>query len=108
MQILDQGHQYELDNFGYIAENKERIPQQLQFIRKEQTFPGSTELKIMIDGTTNEEVLRVLIDRMEYLQELLPCEENVQIISLLNQALHFVNMRRKDRDARGITGTLKA
>jgi hypothetical protein len=63
MKVNIPGHNYELANF----ENKEAQGQILQFIQKEPISPGSSELVTIHDGTTNEEVLKVLINRMESL-----------------------------------------
>ena len=50
MKNLVAGHTYELSNF----ENKDEKGQVLQFIHKEPIEEGSTELKTISDGTTNE------------------------------------------------------
>ena len=63
-----EGHRYELDGF----ERKENI-QIIQFIQKE-VKKDTNELVTVSDGTTNEEVLEMLIDRMEYLQGKFPCK----------------------------------
>ena len=61
MQVITTGHKYELASFeGGPA-------QTLQFIEKVPTAEGSKELRTVNDGTTNEEVLKVLIDRLQYL-----------------------------------------
>lgn len=58
IRVIRPGHTYQLPNF----ENKDGF-QILQFIEKEPKFPGSTELITINDGTTNEAVLEMLIDR---------------------------------------------
>jgi len=62
MKVLRPGHRYELDNF-----ESDKIPIQIiQFIEKEQDPHGPTgQLVTINNGTTNEDVLRVLIDRMQ-------------------------------------------
>ena len=59
-----------------------------------------------IDGVTNEEVLRVLIHRMEALDEKTPWE-NKQAISSLKGALSWLNARTEQRVKRGVEGTHK-
>ena len=76
----------------------------LQFIHKEPISPGSKELATLRDGTTNEEVLRVLIDRMTYLQEKFPCRENAIVITKLEESLMWLNKRTEDRKARNVEG----
>ena len=73
------GHTYILANF----EHKEGAGQVLQFIHKEPISEGSVELKTINDGTTTEEVLEMLIDRMQFLNSKFPCRENALIITKL-------------------------
>ena len=94
------GHQYELSNF----ENKDQQGQILQFIHKEPKEEGSTELITISDGTTNEEILEVLIDRMNFLQSKFPCRENALVITKLEESLMWLNKRTQDRMKRNVEG----
>jgi hypothetical protein len=100
MKILVEGHKYELSNF----ENKEEQGQALQFIQKEPITEGSTELKTIADGTTNEELIEMLLNRMNYLQSKFPCRENAIAITKLNEALLWLNKRTSDRIKRNVEG----
>lgn len=100
MEILTAGHRYELGNF----ENKDKPGQIIQFIEKEPKEPGSVELKTVNDGTTNEEVLEVLINRLQFLHEKFPSNENVKARDHLTNALTLLNKRTADRKARGVEG----
>lgn len=100
MNILTAGHKYELENF----ENKDQPGQVLQFIEKTPVAESSTELKTVNDGTTNEEVLEVLINRLTFLQEKFPCEENAEALAHLDDALGWLYSRTSDRKARGVEG----
>jgi len=100
MKVLTTGHKYELSNF----ENKELQGQVIQFIQKEPLEEGSTELKTISDGTTNEELLEMLIDRMNYLQGKFPCRENALVITKLEESLMWLNKRTQDRLKRGVEG----
>ena len=98
MHIITTGHKYELASFeGGPA-------QSLQFIEKVPTSEGSKELRTVNDGTTNEEVLRVLIDRLNCLQGKFPCRENAIVITKLEEALLWLNHRTAQRQARGVEG----
>lgn len=101
MKILTPGHKYELENF----ESKETPGQQLQFIQKEPVEEGKVDLRTVADGTTNEEVLAVLVNRLNFLQAKFPCRENAIAITNLEQALMWLNKRTNDRLARGVEGT---
>jgi len=100
MKVIRKGHKYELANF----ENKEATGQTLQFIEKVPASEGSTELRTVNDGTTNEEVIKVLLDRMESLQAKFPCRENACAITKLDEALMWLEKRTRDRIARGVEG----
>jgi len=98
MTVTDIGHRYELDHFE--GPGKER----LQFIQKIPSGNGTTELKTVTQGTTNEEVLRMLIDRMKHLQDKFPCRENAIVITKLEESLMWLEKRTRDRVARGVEG----
>jgi hypothetical protein len=100
MKVLVEGHKYELSNF----ENKDEQGQTLQFIQKEPVNEGSTELKTIADGTTNEELIEMLLDRMNYLQSKFPCRENAIAITKLDEALLWLNKRTSDRVKRNVEG----
>lgn len=103
MKILRQAHRYELENF----DNKTNPGQVLQFIEKIQennSNDGTSYLVTVNDGTTNEEVLRVLIDRLYGLQQKFSCKENACAITKLEEALMWLDKRTNDRIARGVEG----
>lgn len=109
MKVKVEGHTYGLSNF----ENKDTEGQTLQFIHKEPKISNSslldaigitTELETIADGTTNEEVLEVLIDRMVYLQSKFPCRENAIVITKLEESLMWLNKRTSDRMKRNVEG----
>lgn len=103
MQILTPGHKYTLQNF----ESPQEPGQTIQFIEKEPDPHGGDELITIHDGTTNEELLAVLIDRMQYLQAKFPCRENAIVITKLEECLMWQNKRTTDRKARGVEGMHK-
>ena len=107
MRTITEGHKYELDhfeNYGLVG-----CPvQTIQFIEKTMRLEGNpdrTELVTVNDGTTNEEVLAMLIERMNYLQAKFPCRENAIVITKLEESLMWIHKRTGDRLARGVEGT---
>lgn len=98
MEVLTEGHKYRLSGF----ENAENT-QEIQFIEKI-PIEGTTELKTVNDGTTNEEVLEVLINRMNYLQGNFPCRENAIVITKLQESLMWLEKRTSDRKSRNVEG----
>jgi hypothetical protein len=100
MRIITPGHFYELSNF----EHPGKAGQTLQFIEKtpDQIIPR--QLNTLHDGTTNEEVLAVLIDRLNHMHAKFPCRENAVAITHIETALLWLNHRTANRKARNVEG----
>lgn len=100
MRAITPGHLYALKNFESGAES-----QTLQFIEKRSvTIPGAP-LETVHDGTTNEEVLEMLIDRLKFLSNELPSRQTSLAITKCEEALFWLNDRTEKRKARGVEGT---
>ncbi len=99
MKVITEGHRYELENF----EDKSAQGQILQFIQK-QPVGTEGELTTVSDGTTNEEVLAMLINRMNALQSKFPCRENAIVTTHLETALLWLEHRTRERQKRGVEG----
>lgn len=91
MKILKEGHKYELESFDPGLDDAQII----QFIEKELLRDGNDNglLTTVCNGTTNEEVLKALIDRMQYLNEKHFCRENYIVITKLEEALMWLEKR---------------
>lgn len=100
MKTLTAGHRYELENF----EDKTKPGQVIQFIEKVPQSEGSAILRTVNDGTTNEEVIKMLIDRMQSLYNKFPSDETMCSIAHLKQALYAQQSRTYDRQQRGVEG----
>lgn len=97
MRVVDKGHTYALDK---VEDPTRGIA--VRFIKKQEE---DGELITKQDGTTNEEVLRMMIHRLEYLQEKLPCEENEFALTGLRHALGALQLRQKKREKQEVEGT---
>lgn len=107
MKVITEGHKYELDHFESFG--LPGLPvQTLQFIEKVPASEGSKELRLVNDGTTNEEVLKVLVDRIQYLQGKFPCRENAIVLTKLEEAQLWLGKRTAERKARGVEGKAAA
>jgi hypothetical protein len=95
MQALTEGHKYLLDSFEGSQ------GQTLQF------FERDAGGNVLHDGTTNEEVLAMLVDRLKALNERVPARETSIAITKLEEALLWLSKRTEDRKARGVEGTFK-
>jgi len=102
MKTITEGHKYELENF----EAKDMPGQTIQFIEKFQ-MPGTTDFVTVNDGTTNEELLKVLINRMQSMQAKFPCRENAIVTTKLEESLMWLEKRTADRKVRGVEGKAK-
>ena len=81
--------------------------QTVEFIEKVPVSEGSTSLVTVNDGTTNEEVLAMLIDRLTIMNAKVPSRETSLALTKLEEALSWLEVRTKKRKARGVEGTLK-
>lgn len=104
MKVLTPGHKYELAHFESYGLDGCPV-QTVQFIHKESAEPQGPGMVTVSDGTTNEEVLAMLIDRMQFLQGKHPCRENAIVITKLEESLMWLNKRTEGRKARGVEGT---
>lgn len=97
MRVIDEGHTYALD--------KKEDPTRgiaIRFIKKEEQ---DGEFVTIQDGTTNEEVLQMMLHRLEYLQDKLPCQENELAITGIRHALSALKLRQKKRQKQEVEGT---
>lgn len=99
MEIISVGHSYALKDF----DTGEHI-QEIDFIKKKLVPDGDTEMYTVKAGTTNEEVLEVLINRTEYLNKKFPDKWNNQAILHLKMALEAFETRTKERVKRNVEG----
>jgi len=98
MKVVDPGHRYEVDNLqGHPV-------QTIGFVKK-QLNEETGVFETVADGTTNEEVLAVLIDRIQTLNKKAPCRENSICLTHLETALLWLNARTQNRINRGVEGT---
>ena len=102
MNVIKEGHNYILDSF------EGNNDQHLQFIEKyssKDLTEKKNKLVTLNDGTTNEEVLKVLINRLIYLNNKMSCEENIKAIYHLKAALKELEKRTSKRMQRDVEGT---
>jgi len=92
MEVIDPGHEYVLEGF-----QSGQLEHSLLFIKMENG-------EYLNDGTTNEEVLKVLIDRMYSLNTKFPCRENSIVITNLEESLMWLEERTRKRKVQGVEG----
>lgn len=85
MEVVDPGHKYILDNYDGVASNR------ITFMKREGLgYPGNVG---HYPGTNLQEVLRVLIDRVKYLNNQIPCDDNKLLVGYLRGALTHLEQR---------------
>lgn len=93
MQILDQGHKYEL------ATLDGGLPQTLTFVKRHdeenpQKYPGNEN---SYPGTTMQNVIRALLNRFRYVNKQHGCLENIIAIQCLRFTLWLLEFRAARR-----------
>lgn len=106
MRSLDDGHLYEAE-----SHQGEGPAQPIQFVKKQavvDTVTGNARFVTVTPGTTNEELIRIVIDRIGKLNTKAGCVENHTAVGHLHLALAALESRTRDRRARNVEGTPKA
>jgi len=118
--VEEPGHVYQLKNFekvynglGQVGDTKDldSTYQTISFIHKEPVKKeGIIEdtMELVSNGTTNEIVIEMLIDRISYLDKRIPSEFNKQAIVGLNNVLDSLKARTQERIDRNIEGQFKS
>lgn len=89
MKILDPGHKYELDHLDGTTK------QILTFVKREgDNYPGNQG---HYEGTNLQEVLRAIIDRLEYLNHQAECAETQACSELARIMLLLLEIRASRR-----------
>lgn len=61
-----------------------------------------------VNGCDSEDLLRIVIDRIQYFQEnTIPCRENAVALEKLREAIYCLEERTADRKKRCVEGTIK-
>ena len=93
MKALIPGSDYLLDSFHGS------IKQRLLFVRGIRAPSG--HLMVGSDGTTNEEVIDVLLHRLNHLNKQKPCKETAMAITKLEEAQLWLGARKAVPGAEG-------
>lgn len=96
MRVLDPGHRYELAAID-SGRGLDWSPEEIRFVKRiGPEYPGN--LPPDHGGTTIQEVLRVLIDRLEYVDQQRPCPETQSAAAACRTALLVLEIRvRRER-----------
>jgi hypothetical protein len=100
MRVLTPGHKYEAHHF----EDKNSFTV-IQFIEKRPNGDSSTDFITINDGVTNEELIKILGNRIAFLDSKVPSDYNKRALQGLKDAMTALNERTKERQERGVEGT---
>lgn len=96
MKVLDPGHQYGLTSLDASYDGEYEF---LAFVKRVgPEYPGNTGFPY--SGTNIQEVIRALIDRVNYLEGQVPCMENALVIEHLRCAFQWLERRAARRHQR--------
>jgi hypothetical protein len=95
MRVIDPGHYYRLRNYSGTPDkpvDKDDVEQSLWFMHRiGDRYPGNEGRPY--DGTNLQEVFRTLIDRVNYLDNQIPCDENKKIVANLRDNILLLEIR---------------
>lgn len=98
---VDAGHSYKL------AHHEGDSFETINFIKKEQQGKEGDPLTTVQNGTTNEAVLEMMLDRLQHLNNIMHDELNDKAIAKIKDALECLYRRTRKRETRGVEGTDK-
>ena len=104
MKVLDPGHHYELTSLdGIDPPNGVSVPNRLFFVKREGPgYPGNVGHHA---GTNLQEVMRVLIDRVQYLDNQIHDLSNDFVIKSLRDCILHLELRAAERHGRVLPNT---
>ena len=89
MKVVDPGHKYELDTYDCPGLKSQR----LVFVKRNdppEKYPGNTS---SYPGTIMQEVIKALIDRLQYVNRQIPCAETEAVLGLMQTSLFLLEER---------------
>lgn len=112
MKVIDPGHEYRLDFLDgkglqctvYLSGERHVVRNDtLTFVKREgEGYPGNVGHHA---GTIIQEVLRVLIDRLKYVDNQIPCAETKNAMEDLRSAIIWLERRAAGRHGREVSFT---
>lgn len=104
---LEQGTTYSLPNWrvedgvGIVETGDET---KIQFVRGSKLKDEVVEKR---EGVLHETLLSMMISDLKFKQSLVPGREGAIAITKLEEALHWMEERQREREARNVVGTYK-
>lgn len=90
-----------------ISGGDERKMSVRDFVHCEITFQDGPIMEVGVNGVSNEALLAIVIDRLQGFQSGdYRCRENAIALTKIEEAMHWLHARTRDREALGIEGTM--
>lgn len=105
--VIDAGHTYELHHHQDPNSDSDVGVETIKFVKKEQQGKEGDPLTTVQNGTTNEAVLEMMLDRLQHLNSIMYDELNDKAIAKIKDALECLYRRTRKRETRGVEGTDK-
>lgn len=94
MRVIDPGHRYSLTSLDIPKEGAAQ-EQVIQFVKREgPAYPGNVGTS---PGILIQDLLRVCLDRLKYLNKQVPCWQNTTIQMFLRLSLGLLENRTRER-----------
>lgn len=96
-------HKYSIER---IPQSKQELYGNVKTTYASVNFQNGPVKEFGVNGCHQEDLLAIVIDRLESFQEgPFSCRENALALTKIQEAMHWLNHRTKDRDQRGVEGT---
>lgn len=112
--VIEEGHKYSLPIYEIDGELKRvedtgmpNDPFQTQIISLVRGSTDEDEGIVNRKGTLHEHLLSMMIHDLKYKNSLVPSRESSLVITKLQEALHWMEERQRDRVSREVVGTYK-
>ena len=86
----------------YLIAIRDQVPHRAEFF-----FQDGPIGEVGVNGLSNESLLAVVIDRLQGFQKgPFACRENALALTKLEESMHWLHSRTRERVQRGVEGTL--
>lgn len=103
---LTEGTHYELPIWTVVdgkgIEEVSNIAQTIKFVRGSKLKGEDVE---KVDGILHETLLSMMIEDLKFKNSLVPSRESATAITKLQEALHWMEERQRERESRSVVGT---
>ncbi|MFT6125898.1 MAG: hypothetical protein ACJAVA_000340 [Flavobacteriaceae bacterium] len=105
---VTEGTHYELPIWKVVdGKGIEEVPSKVQTIKFVRGSKLKDEVVKKVDGILHETLLSMIIKDLKFKGELVRSRENSIVVTKLEEALHWLEERQRERQSRSVEGTYK-